>query len=113
LERKSANPSFLFLPFSSNPEGPPAISVLHCWFNWGGLLTDNPHGRHSGTVTNERATTSVQVEITDISGNEGVFMLDTDGFQLVRLQSVEKEFVDENVLKRVYYLEVEQLLKDM
>jgi len=53
---------------------------------------------------------SVQVEIIDVNGNEDSFTLDADGFRLVRHESVEKDFVDEHVLKLMYYPEVEQLL---
>ena len=53
---------------------------------------------------------SVQVEITEVNGNGDRFTLDADGFRLVRHESVEKDFVDEHALKRVYYPEIEQLL---
>lgn len=56
---------------------------------------------------------SVEVEVTDISGSEGSYTLDSHGFQIVRHESKEVEFVDEDQIKRDYYPETEQLLKDV
>lgn len=50
--------------------------------------------------------------ITDISGNESKYTLDSHGFQIYRHESKEKAFDDDEKIKAEYYLETEQLLKD-
>lgn len=51
--------------------------------------------------------------ITDISGREHEYTLDSHGFQYHYHESREKEFVDEEVIKKVYYPEVEGLVKEV
>lgn len=46
-----------------------------------------------------------------MTGKEDMYSLDRHGFQLVRHESQEKEFVDEIRLKGAYYVEMEQLYK--
>ena len=53
------------------------------------------------------------VVVHDARGREHEFALDTHGFQFVRHVSVEREFVDEERIKDVYYKEAEQLLKEV
>ncbi|KAK4126858.1 hypothetical protein N657DRAFT_640720 [Parathielavia appendiculata] len=60
-----------------------------------------------------RPTVEVEVEVTDITGSEDKYTLDSHGFQLVRHESNEKSFLDEERIKAQYYAEVEQLLKDV
>ncbi len=50
--------------------------------------------------------------IHDLRGREDEFSLDKQGFQLVKHTSVEKDFLDDEHIKAVYYPETEQLLKD-
>jgi len=52
------------------------------------------------------------VVIHDISGEEAKYTVDSHGFQYVKHESKEKDFVDDEKIKAVYYPEVEQLLKD-
>jgi len=54
----------------------------------------------------------VPVTVTDISGSEGAYTLDGNGFQIFKRASKEKDFVDEEIIKSEYYPEIEQLLKD-
>lgn len=65
---------------------------------------------HRNSVTNERATVS-QVVVTDMSGEESKYTLDRHGFQLAYSESIEKEFVDEKVLRDVYFPETEEFVK--
>ncbi len=51
--------------------------------------------------------------VTDISGNEKQYTLDSHGFQVVEHESKEKKFLDDDQIKRDYYPETEQLLKDV
>jgi hypothetical protein len=60
-----------------------------------------------------RPTVEVAVEVTDISGQEEKYTLDSHGFQIVRHESKEKSFLDEDQIKSQYYKETEQLLKDV
>ena len=60
-----------------------------------------------------RPVLPVQVEVTDISGSEGKYTLDSHGFQIIRHESKEKDFLDEDQIKGNYYQETEKLLKDV
>ena len=62
--------------------------------------------------TYDRPFETHKVLIRDISGDEGNYTLDTNGFQVHSHTSVEKDFVDDDQIKSSYYPEVEQLLKD-
>lgn len=62
--------------------------------------------------TYDRPVYPLNVTVTDISGNEGNYTLDSHGFQLVHHKSVETDFVDDAKIKAEYYPETEQLLKD-
>ncbi|KAF2205488.1 hypothetical protein GQ43DRAFT_362322 [Delitschia confertaspora ATCC 74209] len=53
------------------------------------------------------------ITIHDIAGREAEFTLDGNGFQIVRHESNEKEFVDDEKLRTEYYAETEKLLKDV
>ncbi|KXX73741.1 Uncharacterized protein in dcmA 3'region, partial [Madurella mycetomatis] len=52
------------------------------------------------------------VTVHDIRGEEENFTLDAYGFQLFRHESKENEFLDLERIKKEYYAETEQLLKD-
>ena len=60
-----------------------------------------------------RPTVAAEVEVTDISGSEAKYTLDSHGFQIVKHKSKEVEFLDENQIKNNYYPETEQLLKNV
>ncbi len=53
------------------------------------------------------------MEVTDIAGSESKYTLDSHGFQLVKHKSKEVKFLDDDQIKRDYYPETEQLLKDV
>jgi hypothetical protein len=52
------------------------------------------------------------VVIHDIAGDEDKYTIDSHGFQIVKHESKEKDFLDDEKIKAEYYPEVEQLLKD-
>jgi hypothetical protein len=52
-----------------------------------------------------------QLIVHDVRGSEGQYTLDTTGFQFYKHKSVEKDFLDDDHIKAVYYPEVEELLK--
>ncbi|KAL3482112.1 amino acid permease-domain-containing protein [Aspergillus californicus] len=57
-------------------------------------------------------TETIPVTVHDVSGHELDYTLDGNGFQYYYHTSAEKDFVDDDQIKRVYYPETEQLLKD-
>lgn len=69
-------------------EPPPGVP------RWNGI--DDPHA----------------VEIQDARGREGSFTLDRNGFALARAPSAVRDFYDPAEVERVYYPEVEGLLRD-
>jgi len=60
----------------------------------------------------ERPHAVQSVIIHDIAGDEDKYTLDSHGFQFVKHESKEKDFLDDAKIKAEYYPEVEQLLKD-
>lgn len=72
--------------------------------NYVELPTDGTPQRNFGANT-------VELELQDIRGRESEFYLDKDAFQVVQgVQSEEKDFKDDDHIKKVFYPEVEQLL---
>ncbi|KAH6695022.1 hypothetical protein F5X68DRAFT_227020 [Plectosphaerella plurivora] len=63
--------------------------------------------------TYDRPVEAHKVNIHDISGRESEYSLDGNGFQIHRHTENEREFLDDEQIKSSYYLEVEQLLKDV
>lgn len=63
--------------------------------------------------TYERPVEPHTVKITNIEGHEAEYTLDKQGFQIHPHVAEEKDFVDDEHIKAVYYPETEQLLKDV
>ena len=61
--------------------------------------------------TYERPAISERKLVHDIRGSEDKYTLDTTGFQIYKHESVEKDFLDDEQIKRLYYPETEELLK--
>ncbi|KAL4809855.1 hypothetical protein BDV18DRAFT_129762 [Aspergillus unguis] len=55
---------------------------------------------------------TLPVTVRDVSGHELEYTLDGNGFQFYYHESKEKDFLDDEKIKREYYPETEQLLKD-
>jgi len=71
-----------------------------------------PHPSYVGRPeTYDRPVQPQTVTVHDIRGSEDKYSLDSTGFQIANHESVEKEFLDEEKIKTVYYKEVEDLLK--
>ncbi|KAJ5151151.1 uncharacterized protein N7482_010403 [Penicillium canariense] len=62
--------------------------------------------------TYEKPTVQVATTIHDVSGHELDYTLDSHGFQFYYHKSSETDFVDDEKIRREYYAETEQLLKD-
>ena len=61
--------------------------------------------------TYERPSETLALNVHDIRGEEDKYSLDKNGFEILRHVSEEKAFEDEEEIKRVYYPEVEGILK--
>ncbi|CZR59547.1 related to 7alpha-cephem-methoxylase P8 chain [Phialocephala subalpina] len=61
--------------------------------------------------TYNRPVVPTKTVVHDIRGTESQYTLDTKGFQIVNHVSIEKDFQDEEQIKRIYYPETEELLK--
>jgi len=62
--------------------------------------------------TYERPHETHPVVIRDVRGREAEYTLDRNGFEFIRRPALEKDFLDDEQVKAIYYPEVEQLLKD-
>ncbi|KAF2645884.1 hypothetical protein P280DRAFT_442836 [Massarina eburnea CBS 473.64] len=62
--------------------------------------------------TYNRASEEHPATVRDVRGQEDKYTLDGNGFQFYKHTSEEKAFIDDDEIKRVYYPETEQLLKD-
>jgi hypothetical protein len=51
------------------------------------------------------------MKIHDIRGTEDEYTLDKAGFQILKHSSAEKDFVDDDQVRKVYHAEIEELLK--
>lgn len=60
-----------------------------------------------------RGVDSRVLPVNDIRGDEDNYSLDTSGFQVIKHVSAEKEFLDDEQIERVYYPEVESVLKEV
>lgn len=61
--------------------------------------------------TFDRPTIPQKTVVHDIRGSESQYTLDTKGFEIVHHESKEKDFLDDEQIKRIYYPETEELLK--
>lgn len=68
---------------------------------------------YPGTAGNYRRQFDARaIQVKDIRGHEEDFCLDQQGFQILRHESKEKEFADEDEVKDVIYEEVIEMLKE-
>lgn len=62
--------------------------------------------------TYERPAQPQESVVKDIAGREKEYTLDSHGFQIYTHKSQEVDFLDDDKIKREYYPETDQLLKD-
>jgi hypothetical protein len=82
--------------------------------NFFGKITDDqkPHNyMYAHEPTRNYGDDHHKVAIHDIRGHENEYNLDKNGFQIVKSETSEKEFKDDEQIKTRYYKEVEELLK--
>jgi hypothetical protein len=63
-----------------------------------------------GHISNERPHLAHNFTVTDITGNENDYTLDTTGFQYIHHSSREQTFTSEHSIQTTYYPECRQLL---
>lgn len=67
---------------------------------------------HAGTVGDKRKKRDTHaMPISDIRGREHEFTMDKQGFQIVKFESSEKMFDDDERIQERYYPECEELIK--
>ena len=73
-----------------------------------------PHPSYVGKPeTYERPAETISQVVHDIRGEEEKYSLDTTGFQVYRHVSRETAFEDDEEIKKTYYPEIEDILKDV
>ncbi|KAF1992998.1 hypothetical protein P154DRAFT_107421 [Amniculicola lignicola CBS 123094] len=88
-------------------------TTLNYWDDPGDGSHPTPIFIGRGRITNERPHRAHNFMVTDISGDEDKYLLDTHGFQYCYHESHEKEFKDEQKIQTKYYEECKQLLKEI
>ncbi|KAF2259224.1 hypothetical protein CC78DRAFT_81312 [Lojkania enalia] len=86
-------------------------TILNYYRNPGDGSPPTPVYVGGNTVTNERPTAPTPVIVHDITGMESTYLLDTHGFQLIKHQSENPNFDDEEWLKTKYYRECAEVYK--
>jgi hypothetical protein len=86
-------------------------TTLNYWDDPGDGSRPTPIFIGKGRVTNERPHRPHGFGVTDVSGDEAQYSLDSHGFQYCSHKSVENDFTDEEAIRRIYYPECEELLK--
>ncbi|EAQ84336.1 hypothetical protein CHGG_08350 [Chaetomium globosum CBS 148.51] len=88
-------------------------TTLNYWDDPGDGSGPSPIFIGRGRVSNKRPHRAHGFEVIDITGEEDKYSLDTHGFQYCRNESTEKEFIDEEAIRSIYYEECRNLLKDI
>lgn len=88
-------------------------TILNYWDDPGDGSKPTPIVIGKGRITNERPHLPHSVVVSDVSGNEEHYTLDSHGFQYCRSPSKEKDFLDDKKIETEYYSECEKLLKDI
>jgi hypothetical protein len=88
-------------------------TTLNYWDDPGDGTPPTPIVIGKGRITNERPHLAHDFIVTDVSGDEDQYSLDTTGFQYCHHGSREKTFIDEQAIESTYYEECKQLLRDI
>lgn len=107
-------------PIPFLPSSPEPVSSLHSPHH---LLADFNYYEDPGDgsapsaaivgkpETYKKPTATKKMPVHDMRGEEERYTLDKNGFEIVRHESGEKEFRDEERITKEYYAEVEEILK--
>ncbi|RHZ46492.1 putative methionine permease [Aspergillus thermomutatus] len=105
-------------PRAQSKSLPPTANARHHVQTTLNFLKENEDGSPPAPTyvgkpeTYYRPSVTLPVTVHDVSGHELEYTLDKNGFQFYYHESKEKEFLDDEKIKREYYPETEQLLKD-
>ncbi|KAG9258844.1 uncharacterized protein F5Z01DRAFT_5313 [Emericellopsis atlantica] len=86
-------------------------SKLKYWDDPGDGSKPTPIFIGKGHITNKRPHKEHEFTISDVSGDESQYNLDSHGFQWCQHASYEDMFTDDERIKAAYYPECEQLIK--
>jgi hypothetical protein len=88
-------------------------TTLNYWDDPGDGSKPTPIYIGKGRITNERPHLAHDVVVTDVSGDETKYTLDSHGFQYCPHKSIEQDYLDEHQIQNVYYEECRKLIKDI
>src|SRR5690348_16146862 len=80
-------------------------TTLNYWKDPGDGSAPTPIYIGKGRITNERPHLAHSFTISDVTGNEEQFNLDTRGFEWLHHSSAEKDFTNEPRIRDSYYPE--------
>lgn len=86
-------------------------TTLNYWDDPGDGSKPTPIYIGKGTISNKRPHKPRDFVVSDISGDEDSYTLDSHGFQYCQHESQEETFHDEQTIKTAYYHECEALIK--
>lgn len=92
------------------PKGRDVTATFHYYKDSANGSPPAPNYVNQASSYNRELLSQQQV-VHDIRGRERQYTLDTTGFQIFKHQSIEKDFTDDEQIKKVYYPETEELLK--
>lgn len=88
-------------------------TTLNYWDDPGDGSKPTPVIIGKGAISNKRPHKAHPFVVSDISGDEDQYTLDTHGFQYCRHDSREEAFTDDRQIQDVYYQECEDLVKSI
>mgnify|MGYP005987685231 CR=1 FL=1 len=86
-------------------------TTLNYWDDPGDGSKPTPIYIGKGRISNKRPHKAHDFVISDVSGNEDRYKLDSHGFQYLKHDSQEELFTDDERIRSVYYPECEQIIK--
>lgn len=88
-------------------------TTLNYWDDPGDGSKPTPIFIGKGRISNKRPHKAWEFVVSDVSGDEAQYTLDSHGFQYLQHQSSETTFTDEEQIKTLYYAECEELVKNL
>lgn len=88
-------------------------TTLNYWDDPGDGSKPTPIFIGKGRISNKRPHKAQQFVVSDVSGDEDQYTLDSHGFQYCRHKSDEETFTDAKEIQATYYKECEELVKSV
>lgn len=85
-------------------------TTLNYWDDPGDGSRPEPIVIGKGRITNKRTHLSRQFVVSDVSGDEDQYTLDSHGFQYCRQTTEEKDFVDDAEIQKTYYPDCKKII---